>query len=109
MDFIKQHGRYARKLRVADDPVAEDALSHHQDAGVGTMLAVEACGIADRSANRFAYIVCDALCRHTRGQSAWGKQKDLALAIRLMQQCRGNQGRFAGTRRRDKYRVRRSA
>ena len=90
MDFVKQDRGNADKLRVADDAVAENALGHDQYTAIGALFAIQPCRVANPSSDGFAQPLRNALCRHTRGKTAWGQQQNLAIAIRFVQQCRGN-------------------
>ena len=90
MDFVKQHRRNADKLRVADDAVAENALGHDQYTAIGALFAIQPGGVANPSSDSFAQPLRNAFCRHARGETAWRQQQNLAIAIRFVQQYRGN-------------------
>ena len=90
MDFVKQDRRNADKLRVGDDTVSKNALGHDQYAAIRALFAIQPCRVANPSPDDFAQPLRNAFCRHTRGKAAWGQQQNLAVAIGLIQQCRGD-------------------
>ena len=94
MNFVKQHRRNADKLWVADDTVSKNAFGHDQYAAIGPLFAIQPSRVANPSPDSFAEPLRNALCRHTRGEAAWGQQQNLAIAIGLIQQCRGNHSGF---------------
>ncbi len=74
MNFVEQHRRHARKLRIALYAIAENALGQHQDARCRRLPAVHSGRIADALPYRLARQFRHPLRRRACRQPTWRKQ-----------------------------------